>query len=237
MTTSMPPPENSNFTPPLVLNSLTEPRQRIRSIEESKIQSLENRFREPNSEGKLPDDYKPLQESELENIKTQIISHNEPPTHEDNQMNSKSSTKSSKKKQANKNMFDYLMTKRQRENSNGVKEGKNNSQLSNIEDKSSMNVSPNNYQDVFSSKHCSTNNNLFSKGKNKNIKDYYSRTEPKIKPKKENTIITNISTVDTKKEIMLENELKEKTKLLNDKDKEIERLKQHNLCLLTPDIF
>ena len=226
MTTSMPPPENSNFTPPLVLNSLTEPRQRIRSIEESKIQSLENRFREPNSEGKLPDDYKPLQESELENIKTQIISHNEPPTHEDNQMNSKSSTKSSKKKQANKNMFDYLMTKRQRENSNGVKEGKNNSQLSNIEDKSSMNVSPNNYQDVFSSKHCSTNNNLFTKGKNKNIKDYYSRTEPKIKPKKENTIITNISTVDTKKEIMLENELKEKTKLLNDKDKEIERLKQ-----------
>ena len=107
-----------------------------------------------------------------------------------------------------------------------MKKGKNNSQLSNIEDKSSMNVSPNNYQDVFSSKHCSTNNNLFSKGKNKNIKDYYSRTEPKIKPKKENTIITNISTVDTKKEIMLENELKEKTKLLNDKDKEIERLKQ-----------
>lgn len=225
MTTTAATSSNDVFLHPL---PLSETKQKILSIEENKIKILENRLSGPNSEGKPPFEFEPLKESELENIKTKIILQNENLTHEEKEKNSASSSNSKKKTNNNKNLFDYLMTKRTRENSNHIKEIKTNSQLSNTEEKNNVynNSNSNSYQDVFSSKHCSLNNNLFTK--NKNISDYYTKTDTKQKNKKEN----NCSNTAPKSEnssndnnVSLLTEIKEKNKLLLEKDKELEKLK------------
>lgn len=225
----------------------TNAKQKMLTIEENKIKTLENRLMGPNSEGKYPSEYIPLKDGEIENIKTKILL-NEPSVnvHEDsshsNDLSKKCSNKSSnninsnnnlsKKKFANKNMCDYLMNKRMRDNS--ISQSINEYLINNNNQETTANINNNSFQELFSSKHCIIQNNLFiskskEKVKNKNISDYYHKTNntPSIATKlsfnssaKENLTSNN--------ELSLLSELKEKNKLLQEKEKEIERLSKIN---------
>ena len=57
------------FIPPMPLSGITS---KI-ILDENKIKSLENRLMGPNNEGKAPSECQPLNNSDLENIKTKII--------------------------------------------------------------------------------------------------------------------------------------------------------------------
>ena len=52
---------------------LSEIKPKISNFDELKIQNLENRMLGPNSEGKLPSEYKKLEESDIEKIKKKIL--------------------------------------------------------------------------------------------------------------------------------------------------------------------
>lgn len=87
----------------------TNAKQKMLTIEENKIKTLENRLMGPNSEGKYPSEYIPLKDGEIENIKTKILL-NEPSVnvHEDsshsNDLSKKCSNKSSNNINNNNNL-------------------------------------------------------------------------------------------------------------------------------------
>ena len=141
-----------------------------------------------------PSEYIPLKDGDIENINTKILlNETSVHVHEDsshsNDLNKKLSNKSStntnninnlsKKKFANKNMCDYLMNKRMRDNS--ISQLINDYSNHNNIQETTANINNNNFQELFSSKHCIIQNNLFTskskeKVKNKNISDYYHKT-------------------------------------------------------------
>ena len=52
---------------------LSEIKPKISNFDDLKIQNLENRMLGPNSEGKLPSEFKKLEESDIEKIKKKIL--------------------------------------------------------------------------------------------------------------------------------------------------------------------
>lgn len=218
---------SGNFLQPL---PVSEAKQKMVSMGEMKIKSLESRLMGPNSDGKLPTECDPLKESEIENIKSKILLNENNIQHDESKNNSntlrKNSNKSnstSKKRNSSKTAFDYLMNKRVRE----TMMNDANKNFSSTQDKNENVCS-----EIFSSKHCSTSNNLFNSGmKNKNIIDYYGKQAQKreTEQKNNNSSNKNIKNFQEKKENNsqdLASELKEKNRLLNEKDRQIEKLKQ-----------
>lgn len=159
--------------------------QKFLSKEENKIKYLESRLKSPNNIGKAPAEYIPLKETEIQNIKTQMIIL--PPSRIlENISNKKNFTTSKKKRNiANVKIEMFLSKKRKisepktiidrnKESNSNINYNINNmnsSNLSNFSGKSSItnNTKDENNSALFSSKNISNNNFLFnSKNDNKN---------------------------------------------------------------------
>lgn len=223
---------NDTFVQPF---PISETKQKMITIEENKIKNLENRFMGPSSNGKQPVECEPLKEAELETIKSKILfgegHHSQNQQGDSNLSNKNASNKSvdniQKKKskdKSKKNYTDFLNNKRQRDYSivNTNSPDYNNETL---------------ITDIFSSKNCSSTNYLFnqtnSSERKKNILDYYSKISANV----ENNSIRAKSPlqnsnennkIKSKEYITILNELTQKNKLLEEKEKELEKIKQIN---------
>ncbi len=226
---------------------LTEIKPKISNFDDLKIKNLENRMLGPNSEGKLPSEYQKLEESDIEKIKTKILLRdglnlqNNNKDKKDNSPEQKNNNKNTKntnqlKRKIGKETLDYLMRKKEREISinENIKPSKNN-----FNNETNNNISNLNCE-IFSSSHNTSHNNLFKTNyKPTKIKDYYTPTSnisrnlfnsPSKNKNNKNDLINNKnelekSSVDEKNELL--KLLKEKDNLIEEKNKEILKLKEN----------
>ena len=148
--------------------------QKILAKEENKIKYLENRLNSPNNVGKAPAEYIPLKDTEIQNIKTQMIIL--PPTKIfANFANRKKLSPLKRKKTVTEVKIEMFLNKKRQssapkeikdegnKNSN-VNGNINNSNLSRFSEKSSniKNIKGENNSSLFSAKNISNNNNLFN---------------------------------------------------------------------------
>ena len=105
---------------------LSEIKPKISNFDDLKIQNLENRMLGPNSEGKLPSEFKKLEESDIEKIKKKIllrdglnlqndIKEKKDEISEQKNINKIHKNSNQIKKKTSKETLDYLMRKRDRE--------------------------------------------------------------------------------------------------------------------------
>ena len=166
----------------IIQSNCLEMKQKKLDIDENKIKNLENRIAGPNSEGKLPFDYRPLKKGDIETIKSKILSNenfisreelHKKEIYENEKNKSNKSVKNnsvnnnSKKKLGSKNLLDFLKKKTNRDFEISIL---------NSEYYSNNNILNSNTNDeIFSSKHNTSQNNLFhSNYKSTSIKDYYN---------------------------------------------------------------
>ena len=193
------------FLQPKPLNGLNN---KLLLLDENKIKNIENRLMGPNNEGKAPSECQPLKESELENIKTKMLLNgplapkeikeniNTINENNKNKNNNILKTNSGIKKNINnesKSEDKFLQKKRnygEKSHKNSIEETflnddflnleKNNSNKSNLSDKSykSDNINNNNKNSdsELSPKNNNNNGNISNKYNNKSIKDYYPTT-------------------------------------------------------------
>ena len=194
-----------SFLQPKPLNGLNN---KLLLLDENKIKNIENRLMGPNNEGKAPSECQPLKESELENIKTKMLLNgplapkeikeniNTINENNKNKNNNILKTNSGIKKNINnesKSEDKFLQKKRnygEKSHKNSIEETflnddflnleKNNSNKSNLSDKSykSDNINNNNKNSdsELSPKNNNNNGNISNKYNNKSIKDYYPTT-------------------------------------------------------------
>ena len=194
-----------SFLQPKPLNGLNN---KLLLLDENKIKNIENRLMGPNNEGKAPSECQPLKESELENIKTKMLLNGPLATNEIkeniNKINENNKNKNNnilkKNKEIKKNINNesksedkFLQKKRnygEKSHKNSIEETflnddflnleKNNSNKSNLSDKSykSDNINNNNKNSdsELSPKNNNNNGNISNKYNNKSIKDYYPTT-------------------------------------------------------------
>ena len=167
---------------------LSEIKPKISNFDELKIQNLENRMLGPNSEGKLPSEYKKLEESDIEKIKKKILlreglnfqndnKEKKEELNEQKNINKIHKNTNQIKKKSSKETLDYLMRKRDREISinENIKPIKNN--FNNETTNNNNNNNSNLNCEIFSSSHNTSHNNLFKTNyKSTKIKDYYTPT-------------------------------------------------------------
>jgi len=187
-----------NFLQPKPLGGLNS---KLSLLDENKIKNIENRLMGPNNEGKAPSECQPLKESELENIKTNILLNGSLAPKEikeniniinennKNKNNLTIKTNSGLKKSGNneqKGDEKYLQKKRnygEKSHKNSIIEEpylnddfhaleKNNSNKSNLSAKSYKSENNNNSGSEQSPKNINNGNNTSNKY-NKSIKDYY----------------------------------------------------------------
>ena len=187
-----------NFLQPKPLGGLNS---KLSLLDENKIKNIENRLMGPNNEGKAPSECQPLKESELENIKTNILLNGSLAPKEikeniniineinKNKNNLTIKTNSGVKKSGNneqKGDEKYLQKKRnygEKSHKNSIIEEpylnddfhafeKNNSNKSNLSAKSYKSENNNNSGSEQSPKNINNGNNTSNKY-NKSIKDYY----------------------------------------------------------------
>ena len=163
--------------------------QKLLSKEENKIKFLESRLKSPNNVGKAPAEYIPLKDTEIENIKTQMIIL--PPSVVLENISSKKNTTPIKKKGNITNLkIEMFLNKKRKKSSSLPKENIesdgnkysnsninfniNNSNMSNYSDKSSFtnNTKDENNSALFSGKNNSNNNYLFNSRNDKNKNKY-----------------------------------------------------------------
>ena len=166
----------------IIQSNCLEMKQKKLDIDENKIKNLENRIAGPNSEGKLPFDYRPLKKGDIETIKSKILSNenfisreelHKKEIYENEKNKSNKSVKNnsvnnnSKKKLGSKNLLDFLKKKTNRDFEISIL---------NSDYFSNNNILNSNTNDeIFSSKHNTSQNNLFhSNYKSTSIKDYYN---------------------------------------------------------------
>ena len=166
----------------IIQSNCLEMKQKKLDIDENKIKNLENRIAGPNSEGKLPFDYRPLKKGDIETIKSKILSNDnfisreelhKKEIYENEKNKSNKSVKNnsvnnnSKKKLGSKNLLDFLKKKTNRDFEISIL---------NSDYFSNNNILNSNTNDeIFSSKHNTSQNNLFhSNYKSTSIKDYYN---------------------------------------------------------------
>ena len=194
-------------------------------LDENKIKNIENRLMGPNNEGKAPSECQPLKESELENIKTNIllngslapkeIKENINIINENNKNKNNLIIKpnsSIKKSGNNEQKVDekYLQKKRnygEKSHKNSIIEepylnddfhafDKNNSNKSNLSAKSYKSENNNNSGSEQSPKNINNGNNTTSNKYNKTIKDYY-RTDFISRSNNNSNHIKNNNTIIT----------------------------------------
>ena len=184
------------FIPPMPLSGITS---KI-ILDENKIKSLENRLMGPNNEGKAPSECQPLNNSDLENIKTKIIL-NGPLAPKEIKENINTINENNKNKNnnilknniGNKQEEKFLQKKRNLDdkkklissdekmlNDDIINDEKLSSNKSNFSEKSSKSDNGNNNNNSeLSPKNTNTNNNTNNNGtssnkyNNKSILDYY----------------------------------------------------------------
>ncbi len=226
---------------------LSEIKPKISNFDDLKIQNLENRMLGPNSEGKLPSEYKKLEESDIEKIKKKIllrdglnlqndIKEKKEEINDQKNINKIHKNSNQIKKKTSKETLDYLMRKKEREISinENIKPPKNN-----FNNETNNNISNLNCE-IFSSSHNTSHNNLFKTNyKPTKIKDYYTPTSnisrnlfnsPSKNKNNKNDLINNKnelekSSVEEKNELL--KLLKEKDNLIEEKNKEILKLKEN----------
>ena len=163
--------------------------QKLLSKEENKIKFLESRLKSPNNVGKAPAEYIPLKETEIENIKTQMIIL-PPSAILENLSNKKNITPIKKKRNITNVKIEMFLNKKRNTSSSvqkdiidnsGNKDSNsninfniNNSNLSNYSDKSSYtnNTKDENNSALSSGKNNSNNNYLFN-SRNDNNKNKF----------------------------------------------------------------
>ena len=194
-------------------------------LDENKIKNIENRLMGPNNEGKAPSECQPLKESELENIKTNILLNGSLAPKEikeniniinennKNKNNLTIKTNSGIKKNGNneqKGDEKYLQKKRnygEKSHKNSIIEepylnddfhalDKNNSNKSNLSAKSYKSENNNNSGSEQSPKNINNGNNTTSNKYNKTIKDYY-RTDFISRSNNNSNHIKNNNTIIT----------------------------------------
>lgn len=194
-------------------------------LDENKIKNIENRLMGPNNEGKAPSECQPLKESELENIKTNIllngslapkeIKENINIINENNKNKNNLTIKTNtgiKKNGNNEQKGDekYLQKKRnygEKSHKNSIIEepylnddfhafDKNNSNKSNLSAKSYKSENNNNSGSEQSPKNINNGNNTTSNKYNKTIKDYY-RTDFISRSNNNSNHIKNNNTIIT----------------------------------------
>ena len=194
-------------------------------LDENKIKNIENRLMGPNNEGKAPSECQPLKESELENIKTNIllngslapkeIKENINIINENNKNKNNLTIKTNsgiKKNGTNEQKGDekYLQKKRnygEKSHKNSIIEepylnddfhafDKNNSNKSNLSAKSYKSENNNNSGSEQSPKNINNGNNTTSNKYNKTIKDYY-RTDFISRSNNNSNHIKNNNTIIT----------------------------------------
>ena len=194
-------------------------------LDENKIKNIENRLMGPNNEGKAPSECQPLKESELENIKTNILLNGPLAPKEikeniniinennKNKNNLTIKTNSGIKKNGNneqKGDEKYLQKKRnygEKSHKNSIIEepylnddfhafDKNNSNKSNLSAKSYKSENNNNSGSEQSPKNINNGNNTTSNKYNKTIKDYY-RTDFISRSNNNSNHIKNNNTIIT----------------------------------------
>jgi hypothetical protein len=163
--------------------------QKSLSKEENKIKFLESRLKSPNNVGKAPAEYIPLKDTEIENIKTQMIIL-PPSVVLENISNKKNITPIKKKGNITNLKIEMFLNKKRKNSSSLPKEvlesdgnkysnsninfNINNSNMSNYSDKSSFtnNTKDENNSALFSGKNNSNNNYLFNSRNDKNKNKY-----------------------------------------------------------------
>ena len=197
-------------------------------LDDNKIKNLENRLMGPNNEGKAPSECQPLKESELENIKTNIlmngslapkeIKENINIINENNKNKNSLTIKTNlgiKKSGNNEQKVDekYLQKKRnygEKSHKNSIVEEsylnddlhgfeKNNSNKSNLSAKSYKSENNNNSGSELSPKNNNNGNNISNKYNDKSIKDYYPTTFISRSNNNSNHVKNNNSIISTHK--------------------------------------
>ena len=223
-------------------------------LDENKIKNIENRLMGPNNEGKAPSECQPLKESELENIKTNIllngplapkeIKENINIINENNKNKNNLIIKpnsSIKKSGNNEQKVDekYLQKKRnygEKSHKNSIIEEsylnddlhayeKNNSNKSNLSAKSYKSENNNNSGSEQSPKNINNGNNTSNKYNNKSIKDYYQTAFISRSNNNSNHVKNSNSIISTHKKNSID---KHNSNLLNINENNNNDYNEHN---------